>query len=49
MSLRVDNYQTSDGRKREYESGITKLKELLNEKQKEVDKFRERYKENIGK
>ena len=28
--------------KNEYESEITKLKEHLNEKQKEVDKFRER-------
>jgi len=39
---RVNDDQTSDGGQREYESEITKLKELLNEKQKEVDKFRER-------
>lgn len=38
-----DNDQTIQGNQQEKDFEITRLKELLNEKQKEVDKFRERY------
>jgi len=44
---RGDTDQTNDGGQQEYKSEITKLKELLNEKQKEADKLRERY-ENMA-
>ncbi|KAL9960021.1 hypothetical protein ACROYT_G033411 [Oculina patagonica] len=37
-----DNEQTSRGSQRESDSEITRLRELLDDKQKEVDKFRER-------
>ena len=44
LSERVKDIDyTSHGSQREKDSEIARLRELLDEKQKEVDKFRERY------